>query len=173
MTIQQRLNDALASTLADEERRRPAQERFDAWRHSTPPVILREPPSRGFLGDSKPRYTEVRLGDIVFVAAHVAEYHSFGDSTTRKRHEPDRFVVHKSGTGRSFAPDQIGDYLRRPTAKAQRRIDAAHEAIRAARRELAAAVQAAFTYGKPVPASTAKATARARKAMYEATVAKA
>lgn len=114
----------------------------------------------------KALYFTKTLDDTRWVPRHISEYHEFDGKqfTPRKRPRPDAVRILGSGTIRDITPERLGEYLRRPTAKALARIEAAEAAIKAAQAELKAAKRAAFTYGKPVTVAAVKAAQKARKA---------
>ncbi len=107
------------------------------------------------------RYLTIRLDDVMFVPTHVERGSFTFDGAKFKpdppRTRPDRVRVFTPGTLRDVPPAQVGDYVRRPSAKALARIEAAEAAIAAAQLELKAARLAAFTYGKPITVHSVKA----------------
>lgn len=125
-----------------------------AYRSTGPRIVYRNPNTFS-PGVS---YVTLRLDDLLYVPAHAQESFRLGDKGFEKRTDqrPNMVRVLGQSTLRDIPIDRTDEYVRRPTAKALARIEAAEAAILAAKVEYAAAKKAAFTYGKTIPLSTIK-----------------
>ncbi len=153
--------EAMAENDREEAKARPRREALAAYEAESPRLVYRETIRGG-----TPRYRTIRLGTIRWIPAHVET--SFRLDAPRvpiKRKRPDVVRIFGSGTMHDVGPERVADYVRRPTAKALARIEAAEAAIVAAREELKAATRAAFTYGKPIPVSTIRRSTSEREAI--------
>lgn len=169
-TVEERLGDALEASAREEERLAPIREarqrRLDAVRDGSPRVIYRDD-GRGYFGRGRPHYRALRAADVRFLPAEISTFRYFGDTKDRKRHSPDRVSIELGGSNRIVPPERLGDFVRRPTARALRRLEEAEAELARARAGVVAAERAAFTHGKPIPIATVKKLTRERKAAYE------
>ena len=151
MTLQSRLSRAIGETLAEadaEERKyRPRRERLEAFRQSTPRVVIRIPRDRYFGG--RARYETIRLGDVRYIENYA------------NRGRP-AILVGPAG-GRVIAPEELDELVRIPKAAALRRIEEQEEIIREATAELQKARRAAFTYGRTIPVRRTREMTRGHK----------
>lgn len=163
-SIGSRISEMIAQRGAeiDEEERReaPRRERLAKLRESSPRVIYRDD-GRGYFGSGRATYHAHRLADVRYYPAKTETVYELGGSKGRKRHRAAHVAVDRGGSRFTFTPDRLGEYVRRPTSKALRRLEEAEEALRAARRAVVEAERAAFTYGKPVALSAVKEITRA------------
>lgn len=154
MTLQSRLSRAIGETLAEadeaERKAAPRRERIEAFRQSTPRVVIRVPPDRYFGG--RTRYETARLGDVRYVENYAG------------RGRPAILVGRNAN--RVISPTELDELVRMPKASALRRIEAAEAAIREAQAELQKAERAAFTYGRPIPLRRTREMTRAHKAAW-------
>lgn len=160
-----RISEMIASRgeeLDEEERREaPRRERIERLRASTPRVIYRDD-GRGWWGAGRASYHALRLSDARWTPARTETYSTFGSSKQRTRRREAHVTISRGGGSQyAVSPDRLGEFLRRPTSKALRRLEEAEEALRRARAEVVAAERAAFTYGKPVTVAAVKEVTRA------------
>lgn len=152
----ERLGAAIGSALEESERiereEAPRRARLEKLRQETPRVIYRDD-GRGWYGGGRASYHALRLADARYEPARTEELHSFGSSKVTKRRRDAHVTIHRSGSMVAVSPERLGEFLRRPTSKALRRLEEAEEALRQARLAVRDAERAAFTYGKPVTLS--------------------
>lgn len=155
--------------IAEEDRREaPRKERLERLRKSTPRVIYRDD-GRSFLGNTRPSYHALRLADARYQPKRIEEFSTFGDSRKRKRTRGPYVSISRSPGGSStlVPPAALGEYLRRPTSRALRRLEEAEERLLQAKLEVRAATQAAFTYGKPVTVAAVQDVTRQHAAAWK------
>jgi hypothetical protein len=76
------------------------------------------------------------------------------------------FVASGASSSYGVLPANLGEYVRRPTAKALRRMEDAELALREAHRAVRDAERAAFTYGRPVTVAAVQEVTRRHKAAW-------
>lgn len=168
MSIGDKLGAAIGESLArvekEERAEAPRRERVERLRQSTPRVIYRDP-GTGWYGSGRATYRALRLADVRWMPAHVQTSYAMGSSSkAEKRKIPERVgVMHSGSSLRTVPPGELGEFVRRPKATALRRLEEAEAALIAARRAVADAERAAFTYGKPVTIAAVKDVSRRHK----------
>lgn len=157
MSVESRLTKAIEASLEESERiereEAPRRARLEKLRQETPRVIYRDD-GRGWYGSGRATYHALRLADLRYSPARTEEFSYFGDSKKRKRRREAHVTIHR-GSGSQFAvsPEKLGEFVRRPSARALRRLEEAEAGLARARRAVVEAERAAFTYGKPVTLS--------------------
>ena len=145
--------------IAEEDRREaPRRARREKVRQESPRVIYRDN-GRSVLGNLRPSYAALRLADVRYSPRHVEKFHYFGDRKEHKRTRPPEIHVQNH----VYPADRIGEFVRRPTAKALRRLEEAEAELARARQAVKDATRAAFTYGKPVSLSAVQDVTRRMK----------
>ena len=146
--LDQVADDLSAAFEAADRSRVRRQELTKRHERDTPRIVERVVP---WLSKT-PRYATYRLGSLMYIP-------KYGGA---RGHRGMPVVLRRNGNFVCGAAS-VGDYYRRPTARALRRIEAAEEAVRVAQHELELAKRAAFTHGKPVTLSSIQETTRAWK----------
>lgn len=170
MSIGERLSNAIGSALEESERvereEAPRRARLEKLRQESPRVIYRDD-GRGFFGTGRATYTALRLADVRYHPARTEEFSTFGDSRKRTRRREAHVTISRGGGSQAaVTPEKLGEFVRRPTAKALRRLEEAEEALRVARLAVRDAERAAFTYGRPVTLSAVKEITRRHSAAW-------
>lgn len=160
--LQARIGRMIADAGRELDAERPLRDAIRAHERTSRRIVLREQP----YGDRSPTYRTSHIGALVFQPARTVEFTYLGESKKRTEHRSAR--IGEAQHSYWPAADRLADFARYPTAKALRRIEAAEEALAAAKAELDAARRAAFTYGRPVPLSAVKANTRERAAIADA-----
>lgn len=170
MSIGEKLSAAIGSALEESERvereEAPRRARLEKLRQETPRVIYRDD-GRGWYGSGRATYSTIRLADVRWTPARTETFHTFGDSRERKRRREAHVTISRGGGSQyAVSPEKLGDYLRRPTAKALRRLEEAEAELARARRAVVDAERAAFTYGKPVTLAAVRDVTRRHSAAW-------
>lgn len=168
-TVGERLGAAIGSALEESERvereEAPRRARLEKLRQATPRVVYRDD-GRGWYGGGHATYHSLRMTDVRWMPARTETLHLFGSSKAETRRRAAHVTISRGGSQVAISPERLGEFVRRPTAKALRRLEEAEEALRQARLAVRDAERAAFTYGKPVTISAVQDVTRRHKAAW-------